>query len=140
MSDVSSLECPFCRIVAGGKTAHVVYETEEAIAFLDENPAVEGHVLIVPKDHVPDIVTAEPSAAGAVFEVLGVAANALDTVLDVAGFSVFHTSGPLVGTVEHAHVHLLPRTRNDGVSLSLTRSELDDDEGSAFAERLREAV
>ena len=50
-----------------------------------------------------------------------------------------HTSGSLVGTVEHAHVHLLPRTPDDGVSMTLSRRELDPERGAALADRIREA-
>ncbi|MFQ3318214.1 MAG: histidine triad (HIT) family protein [Natronomonas sp.] len=140
MSDAASPECPFCRIGSGTQHAHRVHETDEVIAFLDTNPAVEGHTLVAPKAHVRDIVTAEPTAATAVFEALDVVADALGSVIEPEGFSVFHTSGPLVGRIEHAHVHLLPRSEDDDISLALRRTELDETAGVALAERLREAV
>ncbi|SDQ38285.1 HIT family protein [Natronobacterium texcoconense] len=131
------MDCDFCRIVAGDQPAHVLYEDEETIAILDENPAVTGHSLIIPRSHDEDVLTgAEPTTTG-VFRTARLVAAALEETLEPAGFSVFHTSGPLVGTVDHAHVHLLPRFEDDGVSLSLARETLAESEGEELANGIR---
>ncbi|WP_436345390.1 HIT family protein [Natronorubrum sp. FCH18a] len=133
-------ECEFCRIVAGDRSAHVLYEDDRTVAFLDANPAVRGHSLVVPRVHEQELLAVDDAMAPAVFESVRIVANALETVLDPDGFSVFHTSGPLVGTVDHAHVHLLPRIVDDDVSLSLSRDRLEADDASALATRVRESV
>lgn len=132
--------CPFCRIAAGDADAHRVHATDDVVAFLDVNPAVEGHTLVAPRRHVEDLVLAEPELSLSVFRAVRTVAAALGDVLDVDAHTIVHTSGGLVGTVEHAHVHLLPRTPDDDVGLALTRRDLDDDRGARLAERLREAV
>ena len=132
-------DCEFCAIATGGAEAHRVNEADEVDAFLDVNPAVEGHTLVAPKPHVEDIVLAEPELSQSGFRAVRTVAEALDAALGVDAHTVVHTSGSLVGTVEHAHVHLLPRTPNDGVSLALSRRELAPDRGAALANRLREA-
>jgi histidine triad (HIT) family protein len=129
--------CEFCQIAAGDRSAHVLHEDERTIAFLDENPAVTGHSLVVPKTHEDDVVLIDESASAAVFETVRTVARALKTTLEPTGFSVFHTSGPLVGTVDHAHVHLVPRFADDEVALSLSRDRLDPDEGAALRNRVR---
>ncbi|SDJ36990.1 HIT family protein [Natronorubrum texcoconense] len=133
-------ECEFCRIAAGDRPAHVLYEDDRTIAFLDANPAVRGHSLVVPRVHEPELLAVDDATSTAVFESVRTVANALEAVLDPDGFSVFHTSGPLVGTVDHAHVHLLPRTGDDDVSLSLSRDRLESDDASTLATRVRESV
>ncbi|WP_440763664.1 HIT family protein [Natronorubrum sp. DTA7] len=133
-------DCEFCRIVAGDRPAHVLYEDDRTIAFLDANPAVRGHSLVVPRVHEPELLALEDGTSTAVFESVRAVASALESVLDPDGFSVFHTSGPLVGTVDHAHVHLLPRTADDDVSLSLSRDRLESDDASELATRVRESV
>lgn len=132
--------CEFCRIAAGESDAHRLHETDDVVAFLDVNPAVEGHALVAPKRHVEDLVTAESDLSVSVFRSARTVAAGLETVLDVDGYTVVHTSGSLIGSVEHAHIHLLPRTENDRVSFRLVRRDLDDQEASALAERVREAV
>jgi histidine triad (HIT) family protein len=61
----------------------------------------------------------------------------MNRTLDPDGFSVFHTTGGLVGTVEHAHLHLLPRFADDDVRLALGRGELDDSDAERVVERVR---
>ena len=45
--------CIFCRIIGGEEMVSVVYEDERAIAFLDIQPASQGHTLVVTKEHYP---------------------------------------------------------------------------------------
>lgn len=132
--------CDFCRIAAGAADAYVLEETDDVVAFLDINPAVEGHTLVAPKRHVDDLVLAEPDLSLAVFRTARTVAAALDEVLGVDAHTIVHTSGHLVGTVEHAHVHLLPRTDDDTVSVGLTRRDLDPERGEALADSVRESL
>lgn len=126
--------CEFCQIVGGDHEGHVLYEDDRTIAFLDANPAVEGHTLVLPKDHRAELLDAPD--ADAVFETVRLVSEQLEAHLEPDGFSVFYTTETLVGTVKHAHVHLLPRTVNDDVSLALERRPLDE----TFAATLAESV
>ncbi|SER21600.1 HIT family protein [Natrinema salaciae] len=130
-------DCEFCRIVAGNRSAHVLHEDEETVAFLDANPAVKGHSLVVPRSHEEDVLTIDEPTSTAVFETVRTVANALERTLEPSGFSVFHTTGPLVGTVDHAHVHLVPRFEGDDVMLSLSRERLDPDDATRLRDRVR---
>jgi histidine triad (HIT) family protein len=131
-------DCEFCRIAAGDADADRVYEDEATVAFLDVNPAVEAHVLVAPKRHVEDVFTTGHSEA--VFATVDTVAEALRADLGVDGFSVVHTTGPLIGTIDHAHVHLLPRWEDDDVSLALPRRPLDEDRAELLAKRLRQTT
>jgi histidine triad (HIT) family protein len=128
--------CKFCRIAAGDTDDHRVYEDEETVAFLDSNPAVKGHVIVIPKRHVTGVLTTDVGAA--VFATVGAVAEALQADLGTDGFSTIHTTGPLIGTIDHAHVHLLPRWEDDDVSLSLPRRTLDHEQAERLAKRLRQ--
>ena len=59
--------CIFCRIVAGEIPAEVVAREPEVLAFLDVQPLADGHVLVVPRAHVPRVEDLKPSAADALF-------------------------------------------------------------------------
>jgi len=130
-------DCAFCRIVSGEGEAHVLYEDERTVAFLDENPAVEGHALVIPKVHREDVLADDGATAAAVFDAVRTVSRALDAAFDPDGFSVFHSSGSLVGNVEHAHVHVVPRETDDGVHVSLPRRELSEREGERVAAAIR---
>lgn len=130
-------DCPFCEIAAGRGDAAEVHRTDDAVAFLDANPAVDGHTLVIPTTHCEELATASEPTRQAVFDAVGHVSDALDRALDPDGFSVFHTSGPLVGTVHHAHVHVLPRSGDDEISLSLERHSLEAERAEALAARIR---
>ncbi len=132
--------CAFCRIVSGEGDVHVLYEDERTVAFLDENPAVEGHALVIPRAHREDVLAGDGATASAVFDTVRTVSQALDAALDPDGFSVFHSSGPLVGNVEHAHVHVVPRETDDEVHVSLPRRELSEREGERVAAAIRAQV
>lgn len=130
-------ECAFCRIVSGENEAHVLYEDERTLAFLDANPAVEGHMLVIPKAHREDVLGCEPATATAVFDTVRTVSRALDAAFDPDGFSVFHSTGTLVGNVKHAHVHVVPRRTDDDVHVSLPRQRLSEREGARIAAAIR---
>jgi len=45
------MDCIFCKIIAKEIPAHIVYENDDFLAFLDARPASPGHTLVVPKAH-----------------------------------------------------------------------------------------
>ena len=101
-------DCIFCKIVAGIIPSTKVYEDETVLAFRDIAPMAPTHILVIPKEHIPDAgsVTAENSAVVAhIFEVIGKIAK--DEGLE-EGFRVVSNCGPHAGqTVPHLHFHIL---------------------------------
>lgn len=115
-------ECVFCRIVAGHGEASMVtgpgVADDDAVAFLDIQPAVVGHALVVPRRHVATLADLTAAEGAAMWE-LGrrVAAAARDAGI-ADGVNLFLADGVAAGQeVPHAHLHVLPRTRGDGLRL-----------------------
>jgi histidine triad (HIT) family protein len=119
-------DCTFCAIAEGETHAHVLVETERTVAFLDSNPAVQGHTLVIPKAHHEDLFQAEDSLVAAVFQTATRVSEALEETVDHDGVSLFYSPGPLVGRITHAHVHLMPRYTDDNISVSLPRESLSE--------------
>ncbi len=63
-------DCAFCRIVAGQSPAHVVYEDEESVAFLDILPLRPGHTLVIPKKHVQQLSHLDAATAASLSQAL----------------------------------------------------------------------
>lgn len=120
-------ECTFCRIVSGDETAFVLHENDLTTAFLDGNPAIEGHSVVIPNSHQTLLFTAEESIAESVFQTVRTLVRALDEAFEIDGVSLFYTTPELVGEVTHAHVHLLPRYKDDQIQLALSREPLGND-------------
>lgn len=131
-------DCAFCDIAAGELDVDRIAETAETVAFLDGDPATLGHLLVAPKAHSEFLFADENANAAAVFEMTERVVDALNETLEPDGISLFHTSGPLVGSVSHAHVHLIPRFENDHIHLTLERERVDPDDAAALATELRE--
>ena len=130
-------DCPFCEIVAGTRDAHRVHEGEHTVAFLDDDPAARGHLLVVPRDHREHLFDGDDALVAAVFRTVHRVSLALDRALDPDGVSVFYTTSDLVGSVTHAHVHVVPRYADDDIRLALARQELDEADARELAARLR---
>lgn len=131
--------CPFCEIAAGDGEAHLIHEDDRTVAFLDNRPVATGHVLVAPRAHRTSIEDDE-TVYSAVFETIQMVTGAMTDTLDPDGVSLFYTTGDLIGTVEHAHVHVVPRYEGDAVSLRLDRGTLSAGEGLQVADTLREGL
>ncbi len=111
---VEGMACPFCDIAQGRAKAHIVYEDDAFIGFLDHRPLFEGHVLLVPRAHVPTLgeldLALAPAFVGAVQRVM----RALEDALGAAGTFVA-TNSKVSQSVAHLHVHVVPRRPKDGL-------------------------
>jgi histidine triad (HIT) family protein len=102
-------DCLFCRIVAGEIPATVVRETDTTLAFRDIAPKAPVHVLVIPKDHHPDVVAltrADPALAADVLAAATAVAEAEGLLAD--GFRLLFNNGGYAGQeVFHVHAHVL---------------------------------
>ena len=138
MSTPPPEDCIFCRIVAGTVPSRQVYADEHAIAFLDATPWYRGHTLVVPRRHVPDLVTGTPALAEIAHAVDAVA-RLLTHRLAADGINLLSSAGPVAGqTVFHLHVHLVPRYADEpGLHRLLSPSEPAEGELAAVHAQLR---
>lgn len=108
----------FCAIASGDIPAHTVLDTEQAIAFLDVHPAAEGHVLVIPKPHVPTLADLPDNLAGPLMSAIRLVTGALVKGRDADGVNVLNANGSPAGqTVYHLHFHVIPRHRGDTLHL-----------------------
>lgn len=106
--------CLFCKIVKGEIPAEVVYEDDHTLAFLDITPKAPGHTMVIPKVHAQSIADLPEREIGPLFASVRKMAERLTQVLKADGLTIGINQGEASGqVVEHLHVHLLPRFRND---------------------------
>ncbi len=133
--------CVFCEIASGDREAHVVLDDPMAVAFLDSRPVFKGHVLLIPKAHVPTFTDLADSCAGPFFILARRLAAAMESGLGAAG-SFVAMNNRVSQSVPHLHVHIVPRNRKDGLRgffWPRTRYE-SEEEARDYAERLRAAL
>jgi histidine triad (HIT) family protein len=101
-------DCLFCALIAGDIPSTTVSETDRTVAFRDIVPQAPVHVLVVPREHLPDVaaLSASPDLLHAVV------AHAVDVasaegLVDGGWRLVFNTGAHAGQTVFHAHAHVL---------------------------------
>ncbi|HTW05123.1 MAG TPA: histidine triad nucleotide-binding protein [Streptosporangiaceae bacterium] len=102
-------DCLFCAIASGEIPATRVRESERTIAFRDVNPQAPVHVLVIPREHYPDLAALTAAGDGLLAELAGQAALvAKDEDVADTGYRVVFNTGPEGGqTVQHVHAHVL---------------------------------
>jgi histidine triad (HIT) family protein len=99
----------FCRIVSGEVPADIVAESDIAIAFRDVNPQAPVHVLVIPRDHVPNVAAVADAGDVDIAQLVRLAAEVADTEgIAADGYRlVANTGASAHQTVFHAHLHVL---------------------------------
>ena len=133
--------CLFCRIVAGEVPATVVDEDDRTVAFMDINPATRGHALVIPREHVADLLeVGDEDLAACAATARRVAARAKDA-LPADGVNLINSCGAAAWqTIFHFHIHVIPRYDDDPLRLPWTPTAGDEDEIAAAGAALREAA
>ncbi|MDO8609591.1 MAG: HIT family protein [bacterium] len=104
-------DCIFCKIIAGKLPCYKIYESDSVVAFLDINPFVKGHLLVVPKNHSRWLWDIEQVAYVQLENEVYKLARALRLSFDTDWIQEVVAG---VG-VEHTHIHLMPRRLDDGI-------------------------
>jgi histidine triad (HIT) family protein len=109
------MSCIFCRVIAGEVPAEVVASEPDVLAFLDVSPLADGHVLVVPREHVPCVEDLSPAGAEQLFRTVVQLAGRVRRALRAAGTTIGVNNGDATGqTIPHVHVHIVPRWPDDG--------------------------
>jgi histidine triad (HIT) family protein len=135
-----STDCAFCAIVSGDVHAEVVLEAPDVVAFLDRRPLFKGHTLLVPREHV---VTLPDLPAGLRDGFLAAAQRLAAAMVDGLGAqgSFVAMNNVVSQSVAHLHLHVVPRTKGDGLrGFFWPRTTYADGEAAEYAERLRAAL
>jgi histidine triad (HIT) family protein len=108
------MACVFCDIVAGRTEAAIVAETAECLAFLDIRPLFPGHTLVTPREHHETLADLPQVLLEPLFGLVQRLSAAIPRALGAQG--TFVANNNIVSqSVPHLHVHVVPRTRRDGL-------------------------
>ena len=131
-------DCLFCKIIAGEIPCFKLFEDDETLAFMDINPANEGHALVIPKEHAKDVYAVSDAAITATVKTAKKIAAAVDKTLNPDGLNLLQCNGPAAAqSVFHFHMHVLPRQEGDELKLNWGLKPGDMDAIGTLAERIR---
>ncbi|MEO8436321.1 MAG: HIT family protein [Pyrinomonadaceae bacterium] len=106
--------CLFCKILSGEVAAHVVFEDDVSMAFLDHRPVFPGHCLLIPKEHHETLADLPDDLIAPLFRNAQLLARAVESGLQAHGTFVA-MNNRVSQSVPHLHVHVVPRRRKDGL-------------------------
>lgn len=111
---MSDPDCAFCRIVAGEEPAHIVFEDELTLAFLDNRPLFHGHSLLVTREHHETLADLPADLVGPLFVNAQLLSRAIPAAMEKPG-SFVALNNVVSQSVPHLHVHIVPRRPKDGL-------------------------
>ncbi|HEP1463367.1 TPA: HIT family protein [Streptococcus pyogenes] len=119
--------CIFCSIIQGDIPSSKFYEDEQVLAFLDISQTTKGHTLVIPKQHVRNLLEMTAETASHLFARIPKITRAIQSATGATAMNIINNNEALAGqTVFHAHVHLVPRyNEEDGISIQYTTHEPD---------------
>jgi len=113
------LPCVFCDIIARKAQAHIVYEDDDLIAFLDNHPITDGHTLLVTKRHYERLGEIPPVEVAKLFTKAQELNEVIMKKMSAQGANISVNDGKAAHQlVPHIHIHIIPRRENDGVSFA----------------------
>ncbi len=123
----------FSKIVAGEIPAQKVAETTEFLAFLDVNPLVEGHVLVIPKKEIDYIFDLDSESYVGLMLFAQIVAKGLKQAIPCTRIGV-----TVIGLeVPHVHIHLIPIDNMDDMNFSRPKLKFSEEELAEIAHRIR---
>jgi histidine triad (HIT) family protein len=134
-------DCLFCAIVAGEVSGFVVLDTPGVLGFLDTRPVFKGHVLVVPRPHVDTLADLPKESVGELFGEVQRVARAVESGLG-AGGSFVAINNRVSQSQPHLHVHVVPRTKGDGLRGFFwpRRKYADEVEAADYRDRIAAAL
>jgi histidine triad (HIT) family protein len=100
-------------------------------------PANRGHALILPKEHFDNVFEIEPETAGRIFAFATKLAKAIKEETGCDGMNLLQNNGEVAGqTVNHFHLHLVPRFKGDAVTMTWKQGEADAEDNVKLAENI----
>jgi diadenosine tetraphosphate (Ap4A) HIT family hydrolase len=135
------MSCVFCAIVAGEAPAIRIYEDDGCLAILDIRPFTRGHTLVLPKRHTVDLTDTPPQTLAAMVTIgQRIARAARATKLADATNIGINDGRAAFQTVNHIHLHVLPRRNGDKLSVAKGLLLRRDPDQETTGRILREAV
>lgn len=124
-------DCIFCKLASGEIPTNKVYEDERTFAFLDKHPINPGHILVIPKVHIPNFYELRHDDYHALMDTVKTLSERVKNVFNpekvgliIAGWDVPHT-----------HVHVVPMMEYHDIT---SKSSLEGNRANPSQEELQE--
>lgn len=112
------MDCVFCKIINGEIPCYKIYEDEFTLAFLDISGDVDGHTLVISKNHVTNVLDCDSATWLHVANTVQKVSQHFVRDCGFSGVNILNANDKSAGqSVFHLHVHVFPRKEGDGAQL-----------------------
>ncbi len=133
--------CIFCKLANGVFPTATVYEDDDFRAIMDIEPAAKGHVLILPKQHMPNLLEGDPAVLAKALPLAKRIANAQIKALGCDGVNVLQNNNEAAWqTVFHLHIHLIPRYTGDEMLMPWAKNTYAEGEAQEYADKIAACI
>ena len=130
--------CIFCKLANGEIPTATLYEDEDFRVILDASPASKGHALIIPKEHYANLYELSDELASKVLVLAKKMITKLTDILGCDGYNIVQNNGEAAGqTVFHFHLHMIPRSKDDGVGIGWKMGELTEEDKGELLSKIK---
>lgn len=130
--------CVFCEIIKGNIPSYNVYEDNNFVAFLDISQATYGHTLLVPKKHYANLLEMPSELLKEALVIVKKISLNLKGITMCEGFNILNNCGSCAGqSVEHFHIHIIPRYNNDNFKIIPSENKYPKDELISLANKIK---
>ena len=110
--------CVFCKIISGEFSSRKIYEDDKTLAFLDISKDVDGHILVVPKKHVKNILDADEETLSHVMSTVKKISNHYIDKCGYSGVNILNNNNESAEqSIMHLHFHIIPKKDTDSFKI-----------------------
>ena len=119
-------DCIFCKIIKGEIPSKTIYEDEKIKIFMNINPSTDGHLLVVPKEHLVTVMDVSNELIGYALDIVREKIYPLlKERLHCKGLTLAQNND-MGQEIKHYHIHLIPRYPEDGADFQYDKSKISD--------------
>jgi bis(5'-nucleosidyl)-tetraphosphatase/histidine triad (HIT) family protein len=119
--------CIFCREIANKGNAAFVYRDSDILAFMDNAPIEEGHVLVIPRNHYENIYDIDRDIYLELQMVVKRISIVIKDILKTDGLNIGQNNGRVANqVVMHYHVHIIPRYYRKKINWERETASIND--------------
>ena len=131
--------CIFCKTQSNEFNSNrLVFQDDNVVIFLSNQPTKPGHVLVIPKDHYETIWDTPDEILQRLILYVKKLAFVVKEVTNADGINIGVNNGEAAGQkINHVHFHIIPRYINDGLEL-MPSGDISDEDLTKYTELIRQ--
>lgn len=114
-------DCIFCKIAEKKTNSNIIFENDIIIAILDIDPISDGHILVIPKQHISDIHSLNSALGAEIMTVVKKMSDLINKSFTYDGIMLMSING-VFQDVPHFHFHVFGRNKNNDIKIAYPKN------------------